>query len=97
MVSDQSIVASTIHDGRVVLDKGKGMSMEVAEHGVTFPSTDDANFVRVDTAKEQGHGTAGAEGASCDIIWVDPRVARDREGGSTQEGRNHSTRDQLCG
>ena len=93
MASYQSIVASTKHNGGVVLDKRKGMSMEVAEHGVAFPSTDDVDFVGIDTAKEQSHGTAGAEGASCNIIWVNPRMARDGEGGSTQERRNHSTRD----
>ena len=73
------------------------MSMEVAEHGVAFPATDDANLVGIDAAEEQGHGSTGAEGASCNIIWVNPRVARDGEGGSTQETRNHSAGDRFLG
>ena len=41
--------------------------MEVAEHGIRAPATDEANQIGVDLGAEEGHRPAGAEGPSFDV------------------------------
>ena len=65
------------------------MGVEVAEHGVTFPATDDADLVRIHTDEEKGHCSTGAKGASCDIVWIDASIAGDGQGSSLQEACYH--------
>ena len=41
--------------------------MEVAEHGIRAPATDEANKIGVDLGVEEGHRPTGAEGPSFDV------------------------------
>jgi hypothetical protein len=39
--------------------EGLGMEVQIAEHGVTVPSTENLNGVVVDAARHECHGAAG--------------------------------------
>ena len=65
------------------------MGVEVAEHGIALPSTDDADFIRIHTAKEEGHCATGAKRAGCNVVGINPSMTRDGQGSSTQETRDH--------
>ena len=39
-----AVVASRKHDSGVVANERKGMSMEIEEHYISLPATDDTNF-----------------------------------------------------
>ena len=48
----------------------RGLNVEVAEHGIRAPATDEANQIGVDLGAEEGHRPAGAEGPSFDVGGV---------------------------
>ena len=79
------------HDCGVILDEWECMTKKVTEHGVTAPAAKDPDFVRVNAAKKQGHGTAGTEGPRRNILRVDPGMAGDRERGGAKETGDHRT------
>ena len=56
--SHKFVVTSMKHQAGVARDERKGMGVEVAEHGVTLPATQDANAICVHSTEEEGHGTA---------------------------------------
>ena len=81
---NEAVVAAVEHDLGVILDKGKSMGMEVSKHGVAFPAAEDADFVRIDAAEEESHGTTRTEGPCGDVVWFDACIARYGEGGRTE-------------
>ena len=89
MASDESIVTPSEHDPGIILDEREGVSVEIPKHGVAAPASNDSNFVGVNSPEEQSHGAAGPKGASGDFIGVDASVARNGEGGRSEEGRDH--------
>ena len=68
------------HRGSVLLHDGASGDMEVNQHGVTAPSTDQLDGVGVDLAEEEGHGTSGAEGAGGDFLWAESHRVPDAGG-----------------
>ena len=40
----KAVVAARKHDSGVVANERKGMSMEIEEHYISLPATDDTNF-----------------------------------------------------
>ena len=49
--------------------------MQVAEHGVGAPATNETDEIRIDPCTEECHGTTGTEGAGFDVIRAKPIVA----------------------
>ena len=62
--------------------------MEVSEHGVGAPASDEANGVGVDAdaAAEQGHGTPSAQAAGIDVVRGEAEVREAAHGGAQQDG-----------
>ena len=65
------------------------MGVEVAEHGITAPATDDTYFVRVDAGEEECHGTASAKRAGSNLVRVNTGMTGNGQGGSAEETRDH--------
>ena len=85
------------HDTGVATDKWFGMSMEISEHGVAFPTADNTDLVGVKATKQEGHGTAGSERASSDFGWVHSSMAWNSKRGYTENAGDHSGGDStLC-
>ena len=57
------------------------MAVEVAEHGVTTPSADNADVIGVNTAKQQGHGATRTKGTGCNIGRIDTGMTGNGERG----------------
>ena len=64
---EQGVGAMVKHDAAEVPDEGKGLSMQVSEHGVRTPAAHQANGVGVDAAAKESHGAAGPEATGIDI------------------------------
>ena len=79
MPSDQGVVATGEHDGRVILNEGKSMTVEVSEHGIASPSAKDADAIGVYAAKEKSYGATGAKGVGSNVLRVNTTVTRDTE------------------
>ena len=77
------------HQQGIVLDKGKGVAVEVTEHGIAIPMADNADFIRVNTGEKEGHSATAAEGASGNAGGGDTTVARDGDGCGTEEAGDH--------
>ena len=50
--------------------------MEVPEHCVRFPVTDEADGVGIDLATEEGHGPASMEAAGIDVVCRETEVGK---------------------
>ena len=65
-IGDEGVVATEEHDLREVAHDGLGLQMEVAEHGVTTPATEELDDIAIDGAAEKGHGAGGPQRAGRD-------------------------------
>jgi hypothetical protein len=59
------------------------LEMEVAEHDIRAPTTDQLDDAGVDTATEKGHGATGTTRASGDIIGIETKLGAQYSGGGT--------------
>ena len=75
----------THHVGGQGRGMGEGLDVEVTEHFVRFPPTNQADDVGVDAGAEQGHGAAGAETAGRNAVGVEIE-GRSRGGGGCAQG-----------
>ena len=66
-VGMEAIVTSKEHATGKALHYWFGLQMQVSEHGITLPATDEPNGVAMDIGVEQSHGTTSANGAGTDI------------------------------
>ena len=61
------VVATGQHDGRVVLHQMMGLEVEVAEHGVGFPPTQQLDFVANNVFVQKRGGAGSTERFGRDI------------------------------
>ena len=61
MSGHEAVVATRRHDSGIVLYKRECVDIQVVEHGVAAPTTEDTNLIGVDATKQEGHCTTGAE------------------------------------
>ena len=66
------------------------MYMEVMKHGITMPPPQNANIVRVDAAKKEGHDPTVAEQMGSDFIRIYTGVDRNGKGCCTQVTGDHN-------
>ena len=59
----ESVGATMKHPGRKITHDRLCLDMQVAEHFIRPPTTNEANAVRVDLGAQEGHGTRRSEGA----------------------------------
>ena len=63
----ESKVGGGGHGSRERQHDMRGLDMEVAEHGIRAPATDEANKIGVNLGAEEGHHPAGAELPGFDV------------------------------
>ena len=86
---EKSIMPSSEHQACVVTHERLSVGVEVAEHGIAAPAADNANFVRLNTSEEEGHGSTRTKRAGGYLIRVNASMTRNGEGGSSEEARDH--------
>ena len=69
----ESVVAVQPHGLGVVVQDGECGDMEVTEHGIGFPASDEANKVLVDLGDEEGHGATGSKRFSGDVTRLESK------------------------
>ena len=87
----QAVVSAMEHDPGVMLDEWKYMGIEVLEHGINLPAAKDPDLVRVNAAKEEGHGTTRAKGPGGEVVWVNASITWNGQCSGTQETGYHRT------
>ena len=60
-------VSGDRHGGGERRHDGWGLDVEIAEHRIRAPATDEANKIGVDLGTEEGHRPAGVEGPSFNV------------------------------
>ena len=60
MIWQQSVVTTLKHSGREMTHKRLGLHVEVSEHLIGLPSSQQANPIRVDVGAKEGHGAGSA-------------------------------------
>ena len=78
-------MAALEHHRGIVLNERHGVGMEVSEHGVASPTTDDSDDVWILTSEEEGHCAAASEGPGAYVVGIDTGVPWDREGCCPEE------------
>jgi hypothetical protein len=63
-------MAMLVHGTGKILDDRDSLVMQIAEHGITLPSAQQADEIAVDAGGDEGHGTGGADGLDGDVGWV---------------------------
>jgi hypothetical protein len=63
-------MALHVHGTSKVLDDRDSLDVQIAEHGVTLPSAQQADEIIVDVGSDEGHGISGVEGLDGDVGWV---------------------------
>jgi len=56
------------------MDERKGLGMEIGEHGVGAPATDQSDDALVAASAQERHSAAGAEAASGDVGGGKPKM-----------------------
>ena len=67
--------------------------MEISEHCVAFPTTNDSDVICVNAREEEGHGATGAERACCNVCRIHSSMARDGERRCVEQAGYHSAGD----
>ena len=52
----EGIVYTMEHNFGIIIDKDNCVFLQVAEYSIAFPASKDADVIRVNVTKEQGHG-----------------------------------------
>ena len=63
-------------------DDGNGLSVQVPEHGVGAPTSNEADDVGIDLSAEHGHCAPGPETASRDVGRAEVQVRQGGGGGA---------------
>ena len=61
VLSFRGVMVPREHNARIMLDERDGMTVQIPKHGIAAPVAQDADFVRINPVKEEGHCTAGME------------------------------------
>ena len=77
------------HEASIVSHKRFSVGMEVTEHSVAAPATNDTDFIGVDAGEEESHGSTSAKGTGGNLIRMDASMAWDCEGSSAKEAGDH--------
>ena len=90
ITSHKAVVAARKHDSGVVVNERKGMSMEIAEHDISLPATDDTNFLWIGATKKERQCAAGSKRASGNILLINVHMPWYGEGCHAEETCDHS-------
>jgi len=81
----QIIISTIKHDTRVAAHNWLGLKVEVTEHAIGCPTTEQLDAIPVDVGIKEGHGTACSEGAGADIGGKEAVGGTMDRGGSLEE------------
>jgi len=82
----KTVVAAAQHAGRKVFHEGLGLEVEVAQHFVGSPTTEELDDVGIDVGAEQGGGARSSEGTGRDIIRGETVLSAEQVGSEAQGG-----------
>ena len=89
----ESIVTAVEHEPGIILDEWNCVAVEISEHRVAFPATNNSNVIGVNAREEEGHGTTGTERACCNVCRIHSSMTGDGERRCAEQAGYHSAGD----
>ena len=84
----QGIVAAGQHFGGKVPHDRLCLDVEVTQHDIRVPPSKESDDIGVNIGTEQGHGTAGTEGAGRDVLGEEAQGGAKSSNGCAEEVRD---------